>query len=58
MVENARPCPFCGGKAKLWKYGLVHEVRCETCGATTNYRTTGDAAIKIWNQRVIAGVLV
>ena len=51
------PCPFCGGKAKLWttensfdSNGWYSEVSCQHCNA----RTTGneDKAINAWNKRV------
>lgn len=50
------PCPFCGGKAKLWttensfdSNGWYSEVTCQHCNA----RTTGneDEAIEAWNRR-------
>ena len=51
-----KPCPFCGGEAKLvkdfcsfkdWNY-----VRCEECGAMNSVTDTAFKAIETWNMRV------
>lgn len=53
-----RPCPFCGGKAKLEKMGWPHHVYCLSCGVkmTSNYFDLvgeEDVCTK-WNRRVIS----
>lgn len=50
-----KPCPFCGGKAKvywndIWKYEVV---KCGTCGATTGKFEDNKGSIKAWNRRVM-----
>jgi len=54
-----KPCPFCGGKAKVG-YAISDYnrwgVECQTCGASVevgygNYPDTEEAAIKKWNGR-------
>jgi Lar family restriction alleviation protein len=63
MMENAKPCPFCGSQVLSLrntdgvKWGAVH---CEHCGVQgpevrTNYEPSSDvwgvAAIEEWNRR-------
>ena len=50
-----KPCPFCGGKAKLEDMGFPHHVYCTDCGARVTGRGLAeegekDAARK-WNRR-------
>ena len=50
-----KPCPFCGGKAKLENMGFPHHVYCTDCGARVTGRGLAeegekDAARK-WNRR-------
>lgn len=65
-MEGLKPCPFCGGEARLeaidfddYDYTNPSEViwwvRCSVCGAETDeYSTpTEAAAIKAWNTRVM-----
>lgn len=46
-----KPCPFCGGEAKMisgyGRYGAV----CKECAAKTPSADTIDDAAKIWNER-------
>lgn len=50
--DTPKPCPFCGGKAKISKdiTGLT-EVWCCDCLTSTGLHTPGDHAIKKWNTR-------
>lgn len=32
--NELKPCPFCGGEARLRKLGKNYAVRCRQCGAT------------------------
>ncbi|MBR2562477.1 MAG: Lar family restriction alleviation protein [Eubacterium sp.] len=53
--EELKPCPFCGGEAKLEDLGFPHHVYCTNCGARITGRGFGEDgeadAIKKWNMR-------
>lgn len=62
-MTELRPCPFCGGEAKVWveyiHYGNRHvydemneyHCGCEECGISMSSRATEEDAIKDWNRR-------
>lgn len=62
MIEELKPCPFCGGEARLTYSTDNHKnpyVTCDTdnCPARNPYQwhyRTEDEAISAWNHRVIA----
>lgn len=61
MIE-LKPCPFCGGKAKLIYIGFMSVVKCQKCGAfgevVPDYYEQGDGkteAIEAWNRRADNG---
>lgn len=62
MSEELKPCPFCGGEARLTYSTDNHKnpyVTCDTdnCPARNPYQwhyRTEDEAISAWNHRVIA----
>ena len=48
-----KPCPFCGGEAKLFHpCEGVHLVQCTCCGCGTTYTRTEIGAVRMWNRRV------
>lgn len=52
MAENKlKPCPFCGGKAKLFTVGCFH-VYCDACMSSGARYSTISRAIEAWNSRV------
>ena len=47
-----KPCPFCGGEAKLFHpCEGVHLVQCTCCGCGTTYTRTEIGAVRMWNRR-------
>lgn len=50
-MSELKPCPFCGGKAKLLGFTRFW-VQCEPCGAQTPLYVFEDAAEEAWNRRV------
>ena len=53
-IKPLRPCPFCGGKAKVYQAGFnVWRVMCDelNCGALLSEWKTPEEAIEAWNRR-------
>ena len=63
MAEyELKPCPFCGGKARLIYVSQMSAVKCQKCGTlgkvVADYYEQGDGkaeAIKFWNRRADNG---
>lgn len=51
--QGLKPCPFCGGKAKVMN-GPDDWVQCDGCGAATAFSATVESAIAKWNGRTIS----
>ena len=60
MSEKLKPCPFCGGEAKLVNIDASGEqgeenpivVHCKECECNTNWFSEEWQAIGAWNRRV------
>jgi len=52
---DIKPCPFCGGEAKVGL--IVSTVNCSKCGATAGEYSVGYKAIEAWNKRAENKVL-
>lgn len=53
-MEELKPCPFCGGKAKVMDMGYPHWVYCTNCGAKVHGGTTDEIdSIEAWNRRTL-----
>lgn len=58
MGEQIKPCPFCGGKAKLmdlWATGIAVECCTTRCFISGPERKTKRGAIAAWNRRASNG---
>lgn len=58
MMAELKPCPFCGGEAKIKtiENGLLRKttffyIRCTVCGNNTAVQYEKAEAINAWNRR-------
>ena len=55
-MNELKPCPFCGGRAKIVRHDewgwFQYEVYCEKCDASFNAAFSSEEAAKnCWNRR-------
>ena len=52
--NELKPCPFCGGEAKLRRYGdsAYCYIECSQCEIGAYFYDTKAEAIAAWNRRV------
>lgn len=54
MSDKLKPCPFCGGEAKLKELEYLGMfIVCSKCGAKTSYRLRRSLIVNMWNNRVL-----
>ncbi len=53
-MPELKPCPFCGGKAKVQRFVDYDLIRCLNCKASSCH-TNEKQAISAWNRRVGGG---
>ena len=47
-----KPCPFCGGEAKMIKIGgATYFIQCNECHSTSGAFSTSEEAVEAWNKR-------
>lgn len=51
MSARLKPCPFCGGEAKLYESVALYKVRCNDCGASA-FGISVKEVVASWNRRV------
>lgn len=54
-MEELKKCPFCGGKAKIYKsfdYVSKYRVECTKCEMCSPIYNKSEEAIEVWNRRV------
>ncbi len=51
--EELKPCPFCGGEAKVFEVNDTENVMCKSCGASVGYQSPVKATTR-WNTRTPA----
>lgn len=52
MNTTLKPCPFCGGDARLLNYGhQIYNITCLKCGVYTCKRYGKDIVSQAWNAR-------
>lgn len=56
MSVDIKDCPFCGGKASIFKDKyegeIIYTVSCEECGISTAAYEHEQSALNDWNRRV------
>lgn len=55
-MNELKPCPFCGGEARINAYGFnQYSVDCKICWVETPRKSGVKNAIESWNRRADNG---
>lgn len=55
-MDELKPCPFCGGEAKVQRFPHNYAVYCTECYASTiQFKPTDKEAVEAWNRRTDNG---
>ena len=49
-MNELKPCPFCGGEVSLVPEGDYHEIVCDDCQVSMQWRSA-DVLADCWNTR-------
>lgn len=55
-MDELKPCPFCGGAAKIHKlsfYISAFYAQCDCCRVETDCEDSEEEAANVWNSRVV-----
>ena len=55
-MTKLKPCPFCGGEAKVgcekyWQPKVSRRIICTNCYSSSGWYRTEEEAIELWNRR-------
>jgi Lar family restriction alleviation protein len=54
-MDELKPCPFCGGKARYANVDvkwIISYIECEACGCRTAAEIDKNDAKRAWNRRI------
>lgn len=52
ILDEAKPCPFCGGEGILVIGYDGYYIECKSCAVSTPERATEEEALEVWNRRL------
>jgi hypothetical protein len=52
MIEELKPCPFCGNHVRIWHVNGGYNIQCNVCGNGTITFIKLECAVEAWNRRI------